>query len=180
MTHICVSKLTVIGSDNDLSPARGQAIIWTNAGILLIRTLGTNFSDILIEILIFSFKKMCLKVSTGKRRPFCLGLNVLSMVWIFGCNLILLSGNATTCKCFAHSAHTRKSGILFRIRNEHSHYRVHMKCKTVCRENMFSYSKAVWPMYNSVSQTASWKAPIICLYYWFGFHGVSIYIIYSH
>ena len=29
---------------------RRQAIMWTNDGILLIRTLGTNFSDILSEI----------------------------------------------------------------------------------------------------------------------------------
>ena len=31
----------------------------------------------LIEILTFSFKKMRLKVSSAKRWPFCLGLNVL-------------------------------------------------------------------------------------------------------
>ena len=46
VTHICVCKLTIIGSDNGLSPERRQAIIWTNAGILLIGSLGTNFSDI--------------------------------------------------------------------------------------------------------------------------------------
>ena len=45
-------------SDNGLSPGRRQAIIWTNAGILLIGTLGTNFSEILIEIPIFSFRKI--------------------------------------------------------------------------------------------------------------------------
>ena len=45
VTPICVSKLTVIGSDNCLSPGRRQAIIWTNAGILLIGSLGTNFND---------------------------------------------------------------------------------------------------------------------------------------
>ena len=77
MTHICVGKLTIIGPDNGLSPERRQAIIWTNAGILLIGPLGTNFSEILIEILTFSFKKMRMKVSSAKRRPFCLGLNVL-------------------------------------------------------------------------------------------------------
>ena len=77
MTHICVSKLTIIGSDNGLSPGRRQAIIWTNAGILLIRPLGTNFNEMLIEILTFSFTKMRLKVSSAKWRPFCLGLNVL-------------------------------------------------------------------------------------------------------
>ena len=78
MTHICVGNLTIIGSDNGLSPDRRQAIIWTNAGLLLIWPLGTNFIEILIEILTFSFKKMRLKVSSAKRRPFCLGLNVLS------------------------------------------------------------------------------------------------------
>ena len=78
VTHICVSKLTIIGSGNGLSPDRRQPIIWTNAGILLIGPLGTNFSDMSIEILIFSFKKMRLKVSSAKRRPFFLGLNVLN------------------------------------------------------------------------------------------------------
>ena len=33
--HTCVSKLTIIGSDNGLSPGQHQAIIWTNARILL-------------------------------------------------------------------------------------------------------------------------------------------------
>ena len=57
-----------------------QAIIWTNAGISLIGTLGTNLSDFFfIEIHTFSFKKMHLKMSSGKWRPFFLGLNVLSM-----------------------------------------------------------------------------------------------------
>ena len=78
VTHICVSQLTIIVSDNGLSPDRRQAIIWSNAGILLIGPLGTNFSEIVIEMLTFSFKKMRLKVSSVKRRPFCLGLNVLT------------------------------------------------------------------------------------------------------
>ena len=47
-THICVSKLTIIASDNGLLPGRRQAIIWNNAGILSIGLLGTNFFEILI------------------------------------------------------------------------------------------------------------------------------------
>ena len=77
VTHICVSKLTIIASDNGLSSGRRQAIMWTSAGILLIGPLGTNFSEIWIEITTFSFKKMRLKVSSAKWRPCCLGLNVL-------------------------------------------------------------------------------------------------------
>ena len=77
VTHIFVSKLPIIGSDNGLSPDRRQAIIWTSAGILLIGPLGTNFSEILIGIQTFSFKKMHFKMSSAKWRPFCPGLNGL-------------------------------------------------------------------------------------------------------
>ena len=55
---ICVSKLTIIGSDNGLSPDRRQAIIWTNVVILLIEPLETNFSEILTAIHVFSFEKI--------------------------------------------------------------------------------------------------------------------------
>ena len=55
---------------NGLSPGWRQAIIWTNAGILSIGTLGTNFSEILIKILTFSLKIMHLKKSSAKWRPF--------------------------------------------------------------------------------------------------------------
>ena len=38
--YICVGDQTIIGSDNGLLPGRRQAIIRTNAGILLIESLG--------------------------------------------------------------------------------------------------------------------------------------------
>ena len=76
-THICVGKLTIIGSDKGLSPGRRQAIIWTNSGILLTGPLGTNFSEILIGIRSFSFKKMHLKMSSAKGHLFSLCLNAL-------------------------------------------------------------------------------------------------------
>ena len=65
VTHICITKLTLIGSDNGLPPHLRQAIIWTNAGILLIGPWGTNFSEILIGIHTFSFKKIHLKCRLG-------------------------------------------------------------------------------------------------------------------
>ena len=70
MTHIYVSKLTIISLDNGLSPDRRQAIIRTSAGILLIDIIETNFSEILIEIYLFSLKKMQLKISSGNWPPF--------------------------------------------------------------------------------------------------------------
>ena len=75
--HICVSKLNIIGSDKGLSPGRRQAIIGTNTGILLIGPLATKFSENLIRIQKFSFKKMHLKMSSAKWCQFCLCLNVL-------------------------------------------------------------------------------------------------------
>ena len=59
MTHICVGKLDIIGSDNGLSPNRRQAIIWTNAGMLLVEPSGTNVSE--IRIAINTFKKIHFK-----------------------------------------------------------------------------------------------------------------------
>ena len=79
VTHVFVSKLSIIGSDNGSSPGRRQAIIWTNTGIRLIGHLG-NITEILIEFHAFLFKKMHLKMLSGKWRPFCLGLNVLIRV----------------------------------------------------------------------------------------------------
>ena len=49
VTHIDVSKPTIIGADSGLSPALRQIIIWTNAGMLLIGPLGTIFNEILIK-----------------------------------------------------------------------------------------------------------------------------------
>ena len=78
--HICVENLAIIGSDNGLPPGWRQAIIWANDRILLIGCLGTNFSEILIAVYTFSFRKMRLKISLGKWQPFCLSLNELTAI----------------------------------------------------------------------------------------------------
>ena len=54
----------MICSGNGLSSVRRQAITWTNAVWLSIGLMGTNFSQIGIEILSFSFKNMYLKTSS--------------------------------------------------------------------------------------------------------------------
>ena len=77
MSHICVSKHTMYGSNNGLSPDRCQSIIWTNAGKLLIRILGIDFGEIFSEIHLFSFMKMYLKTSSAKWPSSCLGINAL-------------------------------------------------------------------------------------------------------
>ena len=80
VTHIWVGNVTITGSGNGLPPGRGQAIIWTNAGILLIGPLGTNFSEISVGIQTFSFRKMHLEMSSALQRLFRLALNELSIL----------------------------------------------------------------------------------------------------
>ena len=79
-THICVGKLTVIGSENGLSPSRRQAIMWTNAGLLSIGPLLTYFNEVLIKTQQFSLEKMHLNMSSAKRGLCCLGPNVLTEI----------------------------------------------------------------------------------------------------
>ena len=55
VTHICDSKLTSTGSVSGLSTGWFEAIIWTDAGLLWIGPLWTNFSDILIIFFLFLF-----------------------------------------------------------------------------------------------------------------------------
>ena len=62
VTQRCVIKVTIIGSDN----GRRRAIIWFNAGILLIGPLEANLSDILVEIHTFSFKKIYFNMASGQ------------------------------------------------------------------------------------------------------------------
>ena len=76
VTHICVSKLTNIASDNGLSPGRHQAIILNNDGILLIWPLGTSFSEMLIEIHSYVVWKMTAILS----RPQCVNV-VYDVTW---------------------------------------------------------------------------------------------------
>ena len=72
-----------------------KAIIWTNDEILLIEPIGTNFSDNLIEIYTFLFKKMHLKMSSGKCGPSCLGFNVLNVYFL---HMSLYANHETTRK----------------------------------------------------------------------------------
>ena len=115
--RIYASVNLIIGSDNGLSPGRRQAIIWTNDGILLIWPWGTTFSEILIEIHIFSFKKVYLKMSYAKCRPFCLCLNVLtcevSIQCIYGRRIwsLLVCRCPSTLQCQAISWFSGDYGI---------------------------------------------------------------------
>ena len=79
VTHICVSKLTIIGSDSGLSTARRQNVIWAGSGILSMGPVAKNFSEILIEIYIFLLRKMPFKMSSAKWLPCWIGFNVSSV-----------------------------------------------------------------------------------------------------
>ena len=60
-----------------MSPVQRQAIIWTNAGLLLIGPLGTNFCETLIDIYIYIFiwenalENVVCKITAIFARPRC-------------------------------------------------------------------------------------------------------------
>ena len=111
-------------SDNGLSPVRRQAIIWTNAGTFLIGSLGTNFSEIVIEIYIFSFNKLHLKMSSAKWRPSCLGLNVLSgsLGGIIAVQAVQLPSTANWfkgCRHYCTTLKLRDFSFVYTVLNHH-------------------------------------------------------------
>ena len=120
-THICVSKLITIGSDNGLSPGRHQAIIWVHSGTLLIAPLGTNFNEILIEIQTFSLKKIRLKTSSAKCYTVPLRLNKM----VSSYNRNPYSDETAFLCCNAHIGAQLREGIqkhsilFFRMLNDH-------------------------------------------------------------
>ena len=69
--HICIHNLTIIVSNNGLSPYRRQAIIWTNAWVLSIGPLETNLRELSIEIWTFSFTGMHFKMSSAMSQTIC-------------------------------------------------------------------------------------------------------------
>ena len=72
MVHKYFSKLTIIGSDNGLSPGRRHAIIWTNDGSMYIGTLGTNVSEnSYIFIQENAFENVVCKMAVILFRPQC-------------------------------------------------------------------------------------------------------------
>ena len=89
-----------IGSGNGLSPVRGQAITWTNADLLSVELPGTNFSEIWIGILSFSFQENASEIFfcqngghfvQGERSY---GGCVDGLLWISHCVMqIILSGH---------------------------------------------------------------------------------------
>ena len=84
VTHICVSKLTIIGSDNGLLPGRHQAIIWTKAGIWSIEPLGTNFnrnSNIFIQE--NAFESVVCEMAAMLSRPQCVNHTIITSIFFF-------------------------------------------------------------------------------------------------
>ena len=109
VTQMCVNKFTIIGSENGLSPIGRQAIIWTIARILLIRTLGINFGEILIQIHTFSnqknaFENVVWKMSAIWSRPQCVNTQYIFLK-ILSVNEVKLSETSmqpAMCVCGWH------------------------------------------------------------------------------
>ena len=75
--NICVGELNGHRSVNGLAPSHCLNQCW----VIVNWSLGTNFSEFLIKIITFSFKKMCLKLSYAKCRLFCSSEEEFKMVY---------------------------------------------------------------------------------------------------
>ena len=64
---VTAAKIMVdIGSGNDLSPIRCQAVTWTRTDLTSMEPSGTQLNEIRFEKKIFLFKLMCLQLSFAK------------------------------------------------------------------------------------------------------------------
>ena len=84
MTHIYVSKLSIISSDNGLSPGRRQAIIWTDTGIL---TLGNKRQwnhnrNLYIIIQENAFENVVREIGDHLSQPRCLNVCMLHVAFV--------------------------------------------------------------------------------------------------
>ena len=70
----------MMGLDNGLLPVGYHAITWHSASLLFIVLLGTNYSEILIKTLQFSYKKINLKMSSAKWPALLLDHNILMLI----------------------------------------------------------------------------------------------------
>ena len=105
VTHTCVSRLNVIGSDNGLSPGWFQAIIWTNIGILLIGPLGKQFQwnlnrNLHIFIQKNAFENVVWKMSAILSRPQCVNTSQQPMSY----KMWMLSSYIVCKTCLGYSS----------------------------------------------------------------------------
>ena len=143
MTHICVSKLTIIGSDNGLPPGRRQAIIWNNDEILLIQTLGTNLSEILSEIHSNFIQE------NAFQNVVCKMASILSRLqWV---NRVLATGPCGQCLYWSPNSSHAKIYLIF------------LSCCIYVRKdkNIFTFSMISWHSDGTGSWNPScWKLPV--------------------
>ena len=69
-SYFKVSQLTHLDLVMHICKCQGQAITWTNDDLLSFKPSESNFSEIWIKILLYSFKRMHLKMSSSKWQPF--------------------------------------------------------------------------------------------------------------
>ena len=93
-----------MGSVNGLSSGRRQAIVCTNAAILLILPLATNFTKLFSNFKYFYQRKCIWKCRPEKCRPFCRGPNVLRMQTYVSCVAVVPTQNVLdSCITFVHT-----------------------------------------------------------------------------
>ena len=89
-----------------------QAITWGNAGLLSIGLLGTSFSEIWMEFLSCSFKKMHLKVLSAKMTAILFRGRWVESCHVVFMNVELFSFNGTESEEISLSARWHLNGLV--------------------------------------------------------------------
>ena len=94
-----------ISSGNGLAPNRRQAIALTNADLLSIALMGTNFSKIRMGILSFSFRKMHLKLSFAIMAAILFKGRWVNISSAGPVSMAHILGNHCACRCLGTLQH---------------------------------------------------------------------------
>ena len=141
VTHICVGKKIIIGSDKGLPPDWRQAIIWANAGLLSMEPLRTYFIENLIKIQPFSLKKMHVKMLSAKWHPSCLGLNVLTRRPLEDVVVMLCVISEHMLWAFLVKLHRWKQQNIFNVKSKL------VQVMTWCCQGPSHYLSRCWPSF---------------------------------
>ena len=118
------------------APIWHQAITWTNAVLLSIGLLGTNFSEMWIGIMSFSFKKMHLKMLSAKMAA------ILSRGrWVKEISMCMRSNTGQSSTCVPHLFHAI---LCYSVSSKFGHHSI-FSCDQAALWMVFSVRLSVCP-----------------------------------
>ena len=172
MTHICVSKLASIGSDNGLSPGRWYAIIWPNAGKLIIDPLGNKFNEILIKSIHFHFQEnefenVVWKMAAILSRPECVSKPVIQLQLnnMICSSVVVIPWTCVTLSASCNSFYLKKYDLEYLLCRQTEALQKASKSLPAC--SLWCFETAGCQLLWSATRVDPWSTPFPALHQWF-------------